>query len=174
MLAQRKWNTLSELFQALIKCKLIESKYAHLSVTQTKVVFLDVRSNLLSGVGVKVREGMTAHERPGSAAGEERTSISSPKETLIYCSWNKLAKTLIGEYDFRNFCKFNVKDGITNYVRKIMEVEVKTLDETDDRFTMCELTIVGRAFLWHQIRSIFSVEVNKPNFTVSSSRVQNY
>ncbi|WAR14751.1 PUS3-like protein, partial [Mya arenaria] len=66
-------------------------------------------------------------------------------------------KKLIGEYDFRNFCKFNVKDGITNYVRKIMEVEVKTVDETDDGFTMCELTIVGRAFLWHQIRSIFSV-----------------
>ncbi|WAQ96780.1 PUS3-like protein [Mya arenaria] len=77
-----------------------------------EVVSLDVRGNLLSGVGVKVREGMSAHERP---------------------------------------------DGITNYVRKIMEVEVKTLDETDDGFTMCELTIVGRAFLWHQIRSIFSV-----------------
>ncbi|XP_052820317.1 tRNA pseudouridine(38/39) synthase-like [Mya arenaria] len=40
-----------------------------------------------------------------------------------------------------------------------MEVEVKTLDETDDGFTMCELTIVWRAFLWHQIRSIFSVLV---------------
>ncbi|WAR14875.1 PUS3-like protein [Mya arenaria] len=68
-------------------------------------------------------------------------------------------KKLIGEYDFCNFCKFNVKDGITNYVRKIMEVEVKTLDETDDGFTMCELTIVWRAFLWHQIRSIFYVLV---------------
>ncbi|WAR14965.1 hypothetical protein MAR_005070 [Mya arenaria] len=29
------------------------------------VVSLDVRGNLLSRVGVKVREGMTAHERPG-------------------------------------------------------------------------------------------------------------
>ncbi|WAR14877.1 hypothetical protein MAR_004982 [Mya arenaria] len=91
------------------------------------VVFLDVRSNLLSGVGVKVREGMTAHERP---------------------------------------------DGITNYVRKIMEVEVKTLDETDDRFTMCELTIVGRAFLWHQIRSIFSVEDDSSEEEMTSRKRQ--
>ncbi|WAR14968.1 hypothetical protein MAR_005073 [Mya arenaria] len=30
-----------------------------------EVVSLDVRGNLLSRVGVKVREGMTAHERPG-------------------------------------------------------------------------------------------------------------
>ncbi|WAR15082.1 PUS3-like protein [Mya arenaria] len=94
------------------------------------VVFLDVRGNLLSGVGVKLME--------------------------------EAGKKLIGEYDFCNFCKFSVKDGITDYwgyVRKIMEVEVKTLDETDDGFTMCELTIVWRAFLWHQIRSIFSVLV---------------
>ncbi|WAR14760.1 hypothetical protein MAR_004865 [Mya arenaria] len=70
-----------------------------------EVVSLDVRGNLLSGVGVKLME----------EAGTK----------------------LIGEYDFRNFYKFNVKDGITNYVRKIIEVEVKTLDETDDGFTMC-------------------------------------
>lgn len=31
----------------------------------SQVVSLDLRSNLLSGVGVKVREGGTAHERPG-------------------------------------------------------------------------------------------------------------
>ncbi|WAR14850.1 hypothetical protein MAR_004955 [Mya arenaria] len=35
------------------------------SKEENPVVSLDVRGNLLSGVGVKVREGMTAHERPG-------------------------------------------------------------------------------------------------------------
>ncbi|XP_052820195.1 uncharacterized protein LOC128246025 [Mya arenaria] len=80
-----------------------------------------------------------------------------PKGDLNILLMEEAGKKLIGEYDFRNFSKFNVKNGITNYVRKIMEVEVKTLDETDDGFTMYELTIVGRAFLWHQIRSIFSV-----------------
>ncbi|WAR15126.1 PUS3-like protein [Mya arenaria] len=114
-----------------------------------EVVFLDVRGNLLSGVGVKVREGMTAHERPDNTFKTGKLM-------------EEAGKKMIGEYDFCNFCKFSVKDGITDYwgyVRKIMEVEVKTLDETDDGFTMCELTIVWRAFLWHQIRSIFSVLV---------------
>ncbi|XP_052820835.1 uncharacterized protein LOC128246600 isoform X3 [Mya arenaria] len=191
-----------ELFEALIKCKLIESKesacYSRCGRTDKgvsafgQVVSLDVRSNLLSGVGVKVREGMTAHERPGDKTTEIRychvlnrnlprdirvlawapidPDFSArfscrrrtykyffPKGDLNILLMEEAGKKLIGEYDFRNFCKFNVKDGITNYVRKIMEVEVKTLDETDDGFTMCELTIVGRAFLWHQIRSIFSV-----------------
>ncbi|WAR14982.1 PUS3-like protein, partial [Mya arenaria] len=107
-----------ELFEALIKCKLIESKE---SVRYSRCGRAD--------------KGVSAFGQLMEEAG----------------------KKLIGEYDFRNFSKFNVKDGITNYVRKIMEVEVKTLDETDDGFTMCELTIVARAFLWHQIRSIFSV-----------------
>ncbi|WAR14831.1 PUS3-like protein, partial [Mya arenaria] len=107
-----------ELFEALIKCKLIESK----------------ESACYSRCG-RTDKGVSAFGQLMEEAG----------------------KKLIGEYDFRNFSKFNVKNGITNYVRKIMEVEVKTLDETDDGFTMYELTIVGRAFLWHQIRSIFSV-----------------
>ena len=71
---------------------------------------------------------------------------------------DQAAKRLLGEHDFRNLCKQNIADGVTNFVRKILSAEIKVLDESDQGgYTMCELTIVGTAFLYHQIRCIVSV-----------------
>ena len=36
------------------------------------MISIDLRTNLTSGVGVKVREGGTAHERPGDKTAEIR------------------------------------------------------------------------------------------------------
>lgn len=70
---------------------------------------------------------------------------------------NGAAQHLVGEHDFRNFCKLNVKDGVTSFTRNIVSAEVKPLSESDSSYTMCQLTIVANAFLWHQIRCIVSV-----------------
>lgn len=71
---------------------------------------------------------------------------------------DQASKRLIGEHDFRNLCKQNIADGVTNFVRRILSADVKVLDDTDQGgYTMCELTVVGTAFLYHQIRYIVSV-----------------
>ncbi|KAH3818492.1 hypothetical protein DPMN_120213 [Dreissena polymorpha] len=188
--------------EALVKCKLIESKetafYTRCGRTDKgvsafgQVLSLDLRSNLLSGVGVKVREGGTAHERTGDKTTEIRycqilnknlppeiralawapvdpdfsARFNCNKRTYKYFFprgnlnvklMEQAGQKLVGEHDFRNFCKMSVKDGVINYVRKILEVQIKPFEDSDDGFTMYELTIVGQAFLWHQIRSIFAV-----------------
>ncbi|XP_052820284.1 tRNA pseudouridine(38/39) synthase-like [Mya arenaria] len=167
-----------ELFEALIKCKLIESKesvrYSRCGRADKGVsAFGQPRERATCDKTTEIRYCHVLNRNlprdirvlawapidPDFSASCRRRMYKYffPKGDLNILLMEEAGKKLIGEYDFRNFSKFNVKDGITNYVRKIMEVEVKTLDETDDGFTMCELTIVARAFLWHQIRSIFSV-----------------
>lgn len=77
--------------------------------------------------------------------------------TFFLQAMNEASKRLIGEHDFRNFCKINVKEIKSNYVRSIISAEVKALEESDTGFTMCEFTVTANAFLWHQIRCIVSV-----------------
>ena len=108
---------------------------------------------------------------------------------------------LVGEHDYRNFCKMDVGNGVVNYTRKIVSAEITTVDEgyvltnfhfgnqcftlflyhkkcwqwitikemswcivtcsvlidREEGYQMCELTIVGLAFLWHQIRCIVAL-----------------
>ena len=47
-----------------------------------------------------------------------------------------------------------------NYTRNLTLVQAVPLDKSDQEATpyqMCELTVRGKAFLWHQIRCIVSV-----------------
>lgn len=70
---------------------------------------------------------------------------------------NQAAGKLLGEHDFRNLCKMDVQNGVVNYTRKISFANVKVLNEDTEGYQMCELTVVGKAFLWHQIRCIVAV-----------------
>ena len=76
---------------------------------------------------------------------------------------NEAGKRLVGEHDFRNFCKMDVAHGVTNYHRRIFSVDAEALEKgagaNDDSspFDLCVLTIKGKAFLWHQIRCIVAV-----------------
>lgn len=76
---------------------------------------------------------------------------------------NTAAEFLIGGHDFRNFCKMDVQNGVVMYNRTISKAVITPVHdsgrETSDGYTMCELTIVGKAFLWHQIRCIVTVLV---------------
>ena len=80
-----------------------------------------------------------------------------PRGDLCLDKLRSASQRLLGENDFRNFCKMDVAHGVVNYNRSISAVEAKALDETNNPFDMCELTITGKAFLWHQIRCVVAV-----------------
>ncbi|KAH9504417.1 tRNA pseudouridine synthase 3 [Bulinus truncatus] len=189
-------------FEALLKTRLIESRecanYHRCGRTDKgvsalgQVISLDLRTNLLSGVGVKVREGGSAHTRTGDVNTEIRyvyilnkvlppeirvlawapvdpdfsARFSCKKRTYKYYFpkgnldldlMNLAASKLVGEHDFRNLCKMDVGNGVVNFTRKIFRADVSSLKESNLGYSMCELTVVGQAFLWHQIRCIVSV-----------------
>ncbi|KAL5015313.1 hypothetical protein ScPMuIL_009583 [Solemya velum] len=190
------------IFDALSRTKLIESRevsnYHRCGRTDKgvsafgQVISITVRSNLLEGPGVSVRDGGSAHDRPGDKTTEIRyvhilnkvlppeirvlawapvTSDFSarfnckkrtykyyfPKAGLDLELMYEASQKLLGEHDFRNLCKMDVGNGVVNFKRRIMSAEIKTLDERENGYQMCELTIVGMAFLWHQIRCIVAI-----------------
>ena len=64
----------------------------------------------------------------------------------------KAADRLIGEHDFRNFCKMDVA-ATTNFKRTIYSVNFSL----DYHKSILEIEVNGNAFLWHQIRCIVAV-----------------
>ncbi|XP_017470922.1 PREDICTED: tRNA pseudouridine(38/39) synthase isoform X2 [Rhagoletis zephyria] len=65
--------------------------------------------------------------------------------------------------DFRNFCKMDVNNGVTNYIRQIFKASVRRCEveqnnkNAEDGYAMYMLEIRANAFLWHQIRCIMAV-----------------
>ncbi len=60
---------------------------------------------------------------------------------------------LMGEHDFRNFCKVDGSKQIENYNRRV----VKAYFEADRPDGMVIFNLIGSAFLWHQVRHIMAV-----------------
>jgi tRNA pseudouridine38/39 synthase len=79
------------------------------------------------------------------------------------------AARLIGEHDFRNFCKVDGSKQIENHCRRVLKAVVRpddarSLDQIEQADLREELPqssyvfeLVGSAFLWHQVRHIMSV-----------------
>lgn len=90
-----------------------------------------------------------------------------PLGTLDLAAMRAGAASFVGDHDFRNFCKMDVAGGVTNFRRRILRFDVALSDPRDaaavaagtaDRATvMCEFTIQGLAFLWHQVRCMVAV-----------------
>ncbi|XP_071945628.1 tRNA pseudouridine(38/39) synthase-like [Antedon mediterranea] len=80
-----------------------------------------------------------------------------PKGDLNIALMREGAKKLIGEHDFRNFCKMDVGNGVVTFMRNIRSVTIEQLDNRDDGFQLYEITINGNAFLYHQIRCIMAI-----------------
>ncbi|GAA57020.1 tRNA pseudouridine synthase 3, partial [Clonorchis sinensis] len=71
------------------------------------------------------------------------------------------AKRLEGTHDFRNFCSINLEHELPVFVRRIDSVLVR-LEDTSvmcDPTTMCEISITGSGFLYHQVRCIVALLV---------------
>ncbi|VVC25922.1 Pseudouridine synthase, catalytic domain,Pseudouridine synthase I, TruA,Pseudouridine [Cinara cedri] len=85
-----------------------------------------------------------------------------PRGNLDIDLMNEALQQVVGTHDFRNFCKMDVGNGVVQYFRRIISANVKICFENNQflinrAYDMCELTIVGKAFLWHQIRCIVSI-----------------
>lgn len=66
---------------------------------------------------------------------------------------------LIGEHDFRNYCKVDGSKQIENYNRRVVKAffeKPRDRDDSDDG-GMVIFNLIGSAFLWHQVRHIMAV-----------------
>lgn len=76
-------------------------------------------------------------------------------EPLDIVSMGKAAAFLVGEHDFRNFCKADVPK-IKNFVRSIIFANIREVKDVNvPGFHIVELHVRGRAFLWHQVSMMF-------------------
>uniref|UniRef100_A0A3N7EHA4 Pseudouridine synthase I TruA alpha/beta domain-containing protein n=1 Tax=Populus trichocarpa TaxID=3694 RepID=A0A3N7EHA4_POPTR len=65
-------------------------------------------------------------------------------------------KKLIGEHDFRNFCKMDAVK-VHNYRRNVMSFEISPCDMRFEGHQLYAIKIKGSAFLWHQVRCMVAV-----------------
>ena len=66
-------------------------------------------------------------------------------------------KRLIGQNDYRNFCKMDVGNGVVTFFRRIDNISFEVLDKEAGVYATVELIVEGSSFLWHQIRCIVGV-----------------
>ena len=69
------------------------------------------------------------------------------------------AAHLVGEHDFRNFCKMDVVT-TSNFVRNILSFEIEPVSPAQDAASPLSVwvaTIDGTAFLYHQVRCMMQV-----------------
>lgn len=69
------------------------------------------------------------------------------------------AQSLIGAHDFRNFCKMDVGNGVVQFHRRVLDVQIEPIiaGEKENGYSMYRLKLTGQAFLWHQVRCIVAV-----------------
>lgn len=71
------------------------------------------------------------------------------------------ANRLLGENDFRNFCKLDGAKQIDNYYRTVLRAEIRKDPPTGVPESAggedCVFELVGSAFLWHQVRHIMAI-----------------
>ncbi|CAD7958305.1 unnamed protein product [Amoebophrya sp. A120] len=65
----------------------------------------------------------------------------------------KAANYLVGEHDFRNFCKMDLEQ-TTNFVRRVLSVSLTAHPQFSGVY---QVEIRGMSFLWHQIRCIMTI-----------------
>uniref|UniRef100_A0A0K8WC89 tRNA pseudouridine synthase n=1 Tax=Bactrocera latifrons TaxID=174628 RepID=A0A0K8WC89_BACLA len=86
-----------------------------------------------------------------------------PKGDLSIEAMQKGCELLARHTDFRNFCKMDVNNGVTNYIRQVFKATVQRCEVEQceknslDGYAMYMLEIRANAFLWHQIRCIMAV-----------------
>lgn len=72
----------------------------------------------------------------------------------------KASQKLLGEHDFRNFCKMDV-GAVSNFRRNILSVEINPVIEftngTSSQHQVYAFVIKGSAFLWHQVRCMVAI-----------------
>ncbi|XP_066903863.1 tRNA pseudouridine(38/39) synthase [Halyomorpha halys] len=81
-----------------------------------------------------------------------------PKGDLDIEAMQEGTRHLLGTHDFRNLCKMDVGNGVTNFLRTIDRATVSKLeDHHDDGYDIYFFELQSQAFLWHQVRCIVAV-----------------
>jgi tRNA pseudouridine38/39 synthase len=91
-------------------------------------------------------------------------SLPLPSPPLDLDRLQDAASRLVGEHDFRNFCKLDGSKQIERYGRRIDRAEISVLrkgdkirDGTVYLGDLYVLDLAGSAFLWHQVRHIMAI-----------------
>eukprot|EP01086_Lenisia_limosa_P009291 TRINITY_DN32602_c0_g1_i1.p1 TRINITY_DN32602_c0_g1~~TRINITY_DN32602_c0_g1_i1.p1 ORF type:complete len:253 (+),score=19.55 TRINITY_DN32602_c0_g1_i1:114-872(+) len=72
----------------------------------------------------------------------------------------RAAKLFVGDHDFRNFCKLDSSQPNQNFKRRILSSSIEEVTSepgNDSGRQVLVFSVVGHAFLWHQIRNMVSV-----------------
>ncbi|XP_018568246.1 tRNA pseudouridine(38/39) synthase [Anoplophora glabripennis] len=82
-----------------------------------------------------------------------------PKGNLDIEKMRLASDKLLGTHDFRNFCKMDVGNGVVEFIRNVLQVDIYPVNENDltQEYSMYAISIKGKAFLWHQIRCIMGI-----------------
>ncbi|XP_075988758.1 tRNA pseudouridine(38/39) synthase [Anticarsia gemmatalis] len=82
-----------------------------------------------------------------------------PRSSLDIQAMRRGCTHVVGSHDYRNLCKMDVGNGVTQFIRELITADVIPVDknDTDKPTSMYYLLIEGNAFLWHQIRCIMGV-----------------
>lgn len=75
---------------------------------------------------------------------------------LDLAAMNAAAQHLVGEHDFRNFCKADVAQ-VKNFRREVLAATIEPAAVRCPGMSVVALRIKGTAFLWHQVRCIAAV-----------------
>uniref|UniRef100_K7N410 tRNA pseudouridine synthase n=1 Tax=Glycine max TaxID=3847 RepID=K7N410_SOYBN len=78
------------------------------------------------------------------------------KENLNIPAIEVAGNKLVGEHDFRNFCKMDAAN-VHNYRRCITLFEISSTDVRYNDNQLWVIKIRGSAFLWHQVRCMVAV-----------------
>ncbi|KAL8173772.1 UNVERIFIED_CONTAM: tRNA pseudouridine synthase 3 [Gekko kuhli] len=84
-----------------------------------------------------------------------------PHGDLDIALMNTAAQRFVGTHDFRNLCKMDVANGVTNFQRTILNAEVqpvgREITKQQDPFQMYQFEVTGQAFLYHQVRCMMAI-----------------
>ncbi|XP_069507712.1 tRNA pseudouridine(38/39) synthase isoform X2 [Ambystoma mexicanum] len=83
-----------------------------------------------------------------------------PQADLDVALMNAAAQHYVGTHDFRNLCKMDVANGVTNFERTVLSAEVTPVsgeEEVVGPFQLHQFIVIGQAFLYHQVRCMMAI-----------------
>ncbi|CAE6504346.1 unnamed protein product, partial [Rhizoctonia solani] len=152
------WSPVADDFDARFSCQWRHYKYFFSKGGQA----LDGMAG--AGVGRAVKGQGGAGEEQGEAGrGEGRAGLDVG-------AMRDAASRLIGEHDFRNFCKLDPSKQIENFNRRVLGAWIERVQDdhgedelgseeivADSQEGLYVFNLKGTAFLWHQVRCIMAV-----------------
>ncbi|KAJ1126210.1 hypothetical protein NDU88_004618 [Pleurodeles waltl] len=80
-----------------------------------------------------------------------------PRADLDVALMNASSQHYVGTHDFRNLCKMDVANGVTNFQRTILSAKVVPVTGDVGPFQLHKFEVTGQAFLYHQVRCMVAI-----------------